>query len=249
MGIEEYRASTREQERTSDLVRLLPKGRRSVLDVGARDGHFSRLLTEHFPEVTALDLSKPAFEIPGVVTVAGDATKLQFADNSFDCVFCAEVLEHIPDVQAACGELIRVAKHEIVIGVPFEQDTRKGRTTCGRCGKPNPPWGHVNSFTEQRLLTLFSGVRVVSRSFVGSSNEVADPVSTFLMDLGGNPWGTYDQEEPCIHCGAVLSPPKERALWQKLSSAVAARMNRVHALFTSPHGNWVHLVFSKSNAA
>ncbi len=60
--IEQYRASTLAKERTKDLLHILPKGRRSVLDIGAWDGHFSRLLTEHFSEVTALDLHKPAFE-------------------------------------------------------------------------------------------------------------------------------------------------------------------------------------------
>src|SRR5271166_757763 len=108
-NLELYRASDREIARTADLLRLLPRGRRSVLDVGARDGHFSRLLTEYFSEVTALDLKQPDFDIPRVRTVAGDVTKLDFDAGSFDCVFCAEVLEHIPDVENACKEILRVA--------------------------------------------------------------------------------------------------------------------------------------------
>jgi len=238
-----------EKERTNDLVRILPKGRHSVVDIGARDGHLSRLLAEHFLEVTALDLTKPVFDFPGVVAVAGDATNLQFADNSFDCVFCAEVLEHIPNIEAACREIIRVAKHEIIIGVPFQQDIRVGRNTCLGCGKASPPWGHVNAFTEERLLRLFAGLQVVSRSFVGSNREATDPISTFFMDLAGNPWGTYNQLEPCIHCGAVLTPPRNRRLWQKICSAIAARVNHVHQFFSSPHANWVHFVFTKPNGA
>jgi len=246
MNLENYRASAREKERTSDLVRILPKGRRSVLDIGARDGHFSRLLAEHFPVVTALDLTRPEFEWPGILAIAGNAVSLPFADNSFDCVFCAEVLEHIPDVDAAAREAIRVAKHEVIIGVPFRQDIRVGRTTCPGCGKRNPPWGHINTFTEQRLLGLFSGLPVVSRSFAGSSKAVTDPLSAFLMDLAGNPWGTYNQEEPCIHCGAVLTPPGSRGFGRKVCSAIAARINQAHQLFTGTRPNWIHLVFSKS---
>jgi len=136
-----YRAGESEKERTKDLLRVLPKGRRSVLDIGARDGHFDRLLTGYFPEVTAFDLHKPTFEYPGVATVAGDVTKLDVSDNSFDCVFCAEVLEHIPAVQTACNEIIRVARHEIIIGVPFQQDTRVGRTTSLPAEKPTLPGG------------------------------------------------------------------------------------------------------------
>jgi SAM-dependent methyltransferase len=244
-AIESYRASDSEKARTGDLIRLLPNGRKSVLDVGARDGHFSRLLTQHFPEVTALDLEMPCFKIPGVTNAAGDVTDLQFAANSFDCVFCTEVLEHVRNVKKACGEIIRVAKHEIIIGVPFKQDTRMGRTTCHSCGKPNPPWGHVNTFDEQRLLSLFPGLPVISKSFVGSTKEATNAFSAFLMDLAGNPWGTYEQEEACIHCGGKLGYPGQRRAWQKASSAVAVRINKIQGAFARPHGTWIHAVLLK----
>jgi SAM-dependent methyltransferase len=245
-SLEEYHSSEQEQARTHDLLSLVPKGRRSVLDVGARDGYYSRLLTDYFGEVTALDLTEPAFDIPGVVTVAGDATDLHFPENAFDCVFCTEVLEHIPDVRKACAEILRVARLEVIVGVPFKQDTRVGRTTCRSCGRSNPPWGHVNSFDEARLAGLFSGARVVSRSFVGTSTEATNPLSAFLMDLAGNPWGAYDQEEPCIYCGAKLVPAADRHLWQKVCSAAAIRIDGIQAVFTRPHGNWIHMVFAKT---
>ena len=54
-----YRAQESEPARTKDLLTILPKGRRTVLEIGARQGFFSRLLAEHFHEVTALDLKKP----------------------------------------------------------------------------------------------------------------------------------------------------------------------------------------------
>lgn len=217
-----------------------------MLEIGARDGHFSRLLADHFAEVTALDLQAPSFEFARVRTVAGDATNLQFADGSFDCVFCTEVLEHIPDLERACREIMRVALHEIVIGVPYKQDLRVGRSTCQSCGRTNPPWGHVNSFDETRLLRLFPGLRVVSRSLVGSSGESSNAVAAFLMDLGGNPWGTYIQEEPCIHCGAALAPPENRQLWQKALSGIAWGMNRMQTLCARPRADWIHLVLSKT---
>lgn len=242
---ETYRSSNTEQARTEDLVRLLPRGRRSVLDVGARDGYFSRRLTEFFAEVTALDLEKPKFEYPGIVTIAGDATGLPFPDGAFDCVFCAEVLEHIPAVEKAARELIRVARHELIIGVPFRQDTRIGRTHCQACGKDNPPWGHVNTFDEKRLQQLFAGTAVREKSFVGHNQEATNALSSWLMDVGGNPWGTYDQEESCIYCGARMVAPADRPLLKKICSAAAVRINRAQNLFTRPHGNWIHLVLSK----
>ena len=236
--------SDNETARKADLLRIVPRGRRSVLDIGARDGYFTRCLTEHFAEVTALDLQRPAYEFPGVSTVAGDVTRLQFADASFDCVFCSEVLEHVPDLSTACKEIIRVARHEIVIGVPFKQDIRMGRCACSACGKISPPWGHVNSFDEDRLVRLFAGARLLSTSFVGLNASATNVFSTFLMDIGGNPWGSYDQQEPCMHCGARLRPPGPRPLWRKVCSSIAIRLEKLQERITRPHGNWIHLVFS-----
>lgn len=123
-----------------------------------------------------------------------------------------------------------------------------GRTTGGSCGKTNPPYGHVNSFTERRLLRMFSGLRLISKSFVGSNKEVTNPISTSLMDLAGNPWGTYDQDEPCCHCKTkLIRPGNRRQTWQRICSGIAVRMNRAQSFFNRPHGNWIHLVFSKRN--
>jgi hypothetical protein len=108
-------------------------------------------------------------------------------------------LEHIPNVVQACREIERVAGHEVIIGVPYKQDTRLGRTTCRSCGGKNPPWGHVNPFDERRLARLFPGLSIKASSFVGSVRSETNPVSTMLMDMAGNPWGTYEQDEPCIY--------------------------------------------------
>jgi ubiquinone/menaquinone biosynthesis C-methylase UbiE len=100
--------------------------------------------------VTALDLKMPAFNYPRVISIAGNAPRLQFADSSFYYVFHAEVSEHISALEDAYREMARVARHEVVIGAPYKQDTRAGRTTCQQCRKPNPPWGHSNRFDERR---------------------------------------------------------------------------------------------------
>lgn len=42
--------------------------------------------------------------------VIGNVEKLPFKDNAFDFVIASHLLEHIPDVEKACQELIRVAK-------------------------------------------------------------------------------------------------------------------------------------------
>lgn len=247
MDLTDYRNSALEQARIDDLMSLLPQAGESVLDVGARDGYLSKRLASHFTRVTALDLEMPSIDHAGVTCVKGDITALRFPDSSFDLVFCAEVLEHIPPqlLPTACRELARVSASHVLVGVPYRQDIRLGRTTCYTCGKISPPWGHVNSFDQQRITALFPGLYVVGQSFVGKSDAATNTVSTWLMDLAGNPYGTYDQEEACGHCGAKLLPPPERTLAQKVATRLAFIMLWMQKPFLKAHGNWIHVLLKK----
>lgn len=44
----------------------------------------------------------------GVAPARADAVRLPFADASLHCVVAGEILEHLPDLEAACAELARV---------------------------------------------------------------------------------------------------------------------------------------------
>jgi SAM-dependent methyltransferase len=242
-----YRLTETERKRTDDLRRLIPSSGKTALDIGARDGHFSRIIRERFSHVIALDLVEPQFSFPGVSHVTADATALPFADGSFDFVFCAEVLEHVPRLDLAARNIARVARGHILIGVPYRQDLRVGRTRCLRCGRISPPWGHVNSFDEAKLGELFSDFSIREKSYVGETKARTTAVAAWLMDRAGNPWGTYDQEEPCVHCGGKLSAPAaRRTLPQRCCSAAAVRLNRLQAGFSSPLPNWIHVLFAKA---
>jgi ubiquinone/menaquinone biosynthesis C-methylase UbiE len=250
VDLTQYRQRDLEKKRAGDLMRLIPKGGYAVLDVGARDGYFSKLLVEHFNVVTALDLEEPSIRHQKIRCVKGDITRLDYDDNCFDLVFCAEVLEHIPTplLEKACGELSRVAKTHLLIGVPYKQDLRLGRTTCYCCGKKNPPWGHVNTFDENRLQNLFPKFDAITISLVGETNKRTNVISTFLMDLAGNPYGTYSQEEPCIHCGEKLKNPPPRNLLKKMITKIAFYAQNIQKPFIRPQANWIHVLFQKRMA-
>ncbi len=243
-----YHDSEREQLRTRDLLELIPPRGTRALDIGARDGHLSLLLAERFDRVVALDLELPPVIHEGVDSVQGDVTALTYADNSFDTVVCAEVLEHIPEqhLERACREIVRVARHAVVVGVPYRQDLRCGRTTCRTCGRTNPPWGHLSAFDQGRLQVLFRDLALVRFSLVGANRDRTNDLSAALMQFAGNPYGTYDQDEACVHCGAQLKPPDGRTLAQKFATKAAYSIDRVQRWFTAPRANWVHARFDKA---
>jgi SAM-dependent methyltransferase len=240
--------SVRETERVAALLNLIPPSGEKALDVGTRDGHMAKLLASRYAHVVALDIVPPRITLPRIENVQGDVAALPFEDDTFDAVLCSVVLEHIPPVSLvpACAELVRVTKGSLIIGVPYRQDLRCGRTTCGTCGSVNPPWGHINSFDESSLNSLFPSLTAATVSHVGSSRERTNALSATLMNFAGNPFGTYDQDEACVHCRTGLIPPATRTLPQRLATRLAFIINHVQRRVMSPRANWIHIRFDKA---
>ena len=94
----------------------------TVLDVGCAKGAEIR---ELFDPSTYLgvDISPHLVELarvenPGFRFVRADATRLPFADRSFDVAMCKSVLEHVPSEEIAVGifrELARVGRRALVV--------------------------------------------------------------------------------------------------------------------------------------
>ncbi len=80
----------------------LPEPR--VLDVGGRIQPYRELITGPC-EYWAIDL-RPTL----LVSAVANATGLPFADNSFDLVFCTQMIEYAPEVQVVIGEIHRVLR-------------------------------------------------------------------------------------------------------------------------------------------
>ena len=122
---------------TVDLSRLRVRPGNRILDIGCGSGrHTGEFYRLEGVRVTGADLNPKDLEQArerlrlhdrlrehggGVWSLAAaDATCLPFGDARFDLVVCSEVLEHIPDQQAAMRELIRVLKSggQLVVSVP-----------------------------------------------------------------------------------------------------------------------------------
>jgi len=90
----------------------------TVLEIGCSSGYYSdaiEYLLGRKVRYVGLDYSLPLVQLgratyPQIPFLNGDATRLPFADATWDVVISGCVLLHVPDWQAAAAETVRVAQ-------------------------------------------------------------------------------------------------------------------------------------------
>jgi len=131
----------------------------SVLDLGAKLGGLAAAIGDSGLEVdyTGLDVSDAnvaAASAAGLRFVQGDVTRhLPFADDSFDCVFVLELLEHLTFPIGLLSEIRRVltANGRAIVSVPSPYSwVELARELLGR---PDPE-GHLNAYTTPVMSNL-----------------------------------------------------------------------------------------------
>jgi SAM-dependent methyltransferase len=97
-----------------EVARAAPAGGR-VLEIGPGAGYTTFLLRTWGYRVTTMD-----FDPEVGADVTADVTRISFADESFDCVIAAQVLEHIPfeEFASAVREIARVSSGHVIITLP-----------------------------------------------------------------------------------------------------------------------------------
>lgn len=135
----------------------------SLLDVGSGRGVFLFPFLEEFPwvEVTSLDILPHRVEmlqsisrggIGNLTALEGNICHWDGGGKQYDVVTLLEVLEHIPDVQAAVTNALRLAKRYVVVSVPSKPDD-------------NPE--HIHLLTKDVLTGLFSRAGCTQLRFDG----------------------------------------------------------------------------------
>ena len=135
----------------------------TLLDVGSGRGVFLLPFLDEFPyiQVSSIDVLDKRVELlsdlanGGVDTLRvekADLCSQPYADHSFDVVTLLEVLEHIPDVEAAIRAAVRMAKKFVVVTVPSKEDD-------------NPE--HIHLLTKDKLTAYFTACGVKKLSFDG----------------------------------------------------------------------------------
>lgn len=107
------------KRRFEEVSKLIEPVDGKVLDVGSADGMFSRVIFKKTgaKKLVGIDVLKSSVDWANkhwkskkLEFKVGDAHKLDFKDESFDAVFCLEVLEHVHKPVKVLKEFKRVLK-------------------------------------------------------------------------------------------------------------------------------------------
>ncbi len=86
---------------------------RRILEVGCGAGHLLEVLEAEGAHAVGLDVNPPAVEAAdtsrAAVTLA-DAARLPFSDGAFDALVSVHTIEHLPALDAALREMVRVVR-------------------------------------------------------------------------------------------------------------------------------------------
>lgn len=157
---------------TVDYDRLDVRAGHRVLDLGCGMGRHTFEALLRGADVVACDLGRAEVTAvrdtiaalaaeagPGAAgpvmgaTVQGDGARLPFGDAAFDRVIASEVLEHVPDDQAACAELARVLKPggRLAVTVPAWWPEKICWMLSDDYHAPAAEGGHVRIYRKRRL--------------------------------------------------------------------------------------------------
>lgn len=139
----------------------------SLLDVGSGRGVFLFPLLRDFPDlkVSSIDILPHRVELldcvaqGGIVNLhpmLGNICECDLPDKSFDVVTMLEVLEHIPDTEAAVRNAVRLARNYVIVSVPSKPDD-------------NPE--HIHLFSNEDLTNHFLSAGCSKVKFMSVTNH------------------------------------------------------------------------------
>ncbi len=140
----------------------------SLLDVGSGRGVFLLPFLTEFPwvRVTSADILPHRVQMLRAISRGGvgnltaveqDICRWADGENQFDAVTLLEVLEHIPDVQTAVCNAVRLSRRYIAVTVPSQPDD-------------NPE--HIHLLTRDILTQLFANAGCTRLQFGGVTGHL-----------------------------------------------------------------------------
>lgn len=196
------------QKRIETTIDLIPRGLRSVIDVGCGDGRIANRLASMYTRLVGVDSSKAALRYVRTEALRASITNLPFRPCSFDMVMTTEVLEHLPKPSylRAIQEMKRVAAEWILVGVPLDEQLSIARGRCPRCRTKFHVNYHFRSFGEHTIRELFAPEYEVVR--IERTGTIRRNYVRWLLWLKQNVGGIWARTATtvCPTCGSRLCP-------------------------------------------
>jgi len=161
--------SAGERARVDAVVSSIPRGTRTILDVGCADGLVANELVDAGFDVIGVDLVPELLRFVRAPTVEASVASLPFENGSFDCVLASDVLEHLPSemFEASLAEIDRVARRHVVINCPHREDLVQLQARCGRCLTVFHASHHVRRVSEADVAAWFPAFTVTATMLTG----------------------------------------------------------------------------------
>lgn len=187
---EERKGETAHDERRvrEFIISKISKDVISILDVGCGNGWAAKEFLPKGKQVYSLDISvtnpaivKKLYPNEKHFGITADSFHLPFNDQSFDCVIASEIIEHVIDPSRFIKELFRVVKKggRLIITTPYKE--KLIYYLCIHCNQKTPANGHIHSFDEKKLESLYSGDDLQSFKCETFGNKVLIFLRTYVI--------------------------------------------------------------------
>ncbi len=182
-------ATAHDERRVREYIKSkVPKTSKTILDVGAGSAWVAQ---EYAPKgktvistdiaLTNLKKAKKKIPAPNHKAVAVDSFFLPFADNVFDTVIAAEIIEHVVNPKKFVAELFRTVKPggKLIITTPYKEKIRYA--LCIHCNKKTPLNGHLHSFDENILLGFYDKPDLAKKEWFTFGNKALIYFMTYIV--------------------------------------------------------------------
>jgi len=174
---------------TISLKKFQPRPGDLILDAGCGEGRHTFALARLGCRVLGLDMDynslaksqyvvremkKQGEKLGPVLFLAGDNLRLPFADETFDKIICAEVMEHIHNDRGAAAEFFRILKPGGIMAVTVP--TPWTEHVYGRLSWHyfRTPGGHIRIYRPKQIFNVLTsgGLRIYAISFAHSFHSL-----------------------------------------------------------------------------
>jgi len=170
------------------IIAQVPKEAKEILDIGCGKAWVAGYFAPRKDLVCSFDISTTntekavqTYPVDNHVAVVGDVYHLPFQENTFDALISAEVIEHVPEVEAYLRELIRVCRPggKIIISTPY--DEKIAMHLCVHCNRPTPSHAHLHTFNRAKVAAILEPFKGLKWETQVLSNKALLKLRTHLI--------------------------------------------------------------------